>query len=332
MTEHPFAPFVRILGKGPHLSRPLTLGEARRAAGMILDGEVEPVQLGAFLCLLRVKTETPEEVAGFAMAIRDHLHPPADMPPVDIDWPSYAGKSRQLPLFLLSALLLAENGLTIVMHGASGHTAGRLYADEALAALGLAPARTREEAARTLAVRNFAFVPMELLHPRLPEILGLKPLLGLRSPLHTVVRNLNPFNARLSLMSVFHPTYRPVHCEASRLMGMTALACFKGEGGEIERRPEKPCQVEGIANGAVFSEDWPVAFDGVPPRDSPMDPLRLAALWRGDWRDAHAEATVIATAAIALRHIGRAATPAGALSLAGSLWTDRRRDLLPTAV
>ena len=69
-AEHPFAPFVRILGKGKTSSRSLTLDEARQAMAMILDGEVEDVQLGAFLMLLRVKEESPEELAGFVQASR----------------------------------------------------------------------------------------------------------------------------------------------------------------------------------------------------------------------------------------------------------------------
>ena len=47
--EHPFAQFVRIIGKGPKLSRPLTEDEMLEAARMILAGDVEPLQLGAFL-------------------------------------------------------------------------------------------------------------------------------------------------------------------------------------------------------------------------------------------------------------------------------------------
>ena len=54
MTEHPFAPFIHILGKGPRLERPLTQAEAREAATIILDDKVAPEQLGAFLCLLQV--------------------------------------------------------------------------------------------------------------------------------------------------------------------------------------------------------------------------------------------------------------------------------------
>lgn len=328
MSEHPFASYVRILGKGPNLSRSLTLDETRAAVGMILKGEVEPVQLGAFLCLMRVKTETPAEVAGFALAIRDHLACPEDMPAIDLDWPSYAGKSRQLPLFLLSALLLAENGVTIAMHGIGGHTAGRLYSEEALARLGIPAATSLREAARHIGERHFAYVPMHVLHSRLPEIMGLKQLLGLRSPLHTVARNMNPFNAGVSLMSVFHPNYRTVHRDAARLMGMRELACFKGEGGEIERRPEKPCLVEGLRGGEPFEEEWaPMLATGVA-HDLAMDAGKLASLWRGDAIDPYAETTVLATAAVALRQLGRAGTMGEAEALAAELWNRRRRQTI----
>ena len=46
---------------------------------------------------------------------------------VDLDWSSYAGKRKHLPWFILSALLLAENGIRVFMHGSDGHTAGRIY-------------------------------------------------------------------------------------------------------------------------------------------------------------------------------------------------------------
>ena len=77
---------------------------------MILAGRVLPEQLGAFLMLLRVKEESPEEIAGFVRAARASMRPPAGAPHVDLDWSSYAGKGRQLPWFILSALLLARNG------------------------------------------------------------------------------------------------------------------------------------------------------------------------------------------------------------------------------
>jgi len=90
-AEHPFAPFVRILGKGKRGARNLTREEAREAMGMLLDEKVEDTQLGAFLMLLRHKEESPEELAGFTEAVRERLHAPALE--VDIDWRPMPAKS-----------------------------------------------------------------------------------------------------------------------------------------------------------------------------------------------------------------------------------------------
>jgi anthranilate phosphoribosyltransferase len=134
--EHPFATYVRILGKGKKGSRSLSVDEARQAMGMILDQEVRPEQLGAFLMLIRMKEETPEELQGFAQAVRARLAVPTPLP-VDLDWPTYAGKKRRLPWFFLAALVLAGKGVRIFMHGARGHTPGRIYTEDLLAMFGL---------------------------------------------------------------------------------------------------------------------------------------------------------------------------------------------------
>ena len=68
-AEHPFAEFVRILGKGKRGARGLTREEARAAMTLLLEGKVEDTQLGAFLMLLRHKEESAEELAGFTEAL-----------------------------------------------------------------------------------------------------------------------------------------------------------------------------------------------------------------------------------------------------------------------
>ncbi len=180
--EHPFAQYVRTIGRGPNLSRPLTSDEMYTAAGMILNNEIEDLQLGAFLCILRLRTEVPEEGYGFVRAVRDTLDLPAEMPEVDLDWPTYSGKKRQLPWFLLSALLLAKNGVRICMQGTEGHTPGRLYSSEALKFLGVPAASSLSEAADHIRATNFAYLPLAVIHPRLQEIIELKSIIGVRSP------------------------------------------------------------------------------------------------------------------------------------------------------
>ncbi len=74
--------------------------------------------------LLRVKEESPEEIAGFVLAAREAMALPSPLPKVDLDWSSYAGKRRQLPWFILAALLLARNGMSVFMHGGGGPYGG----------------------------------------------------------------------------------------------------------------------------------------------------------------------------------------------------------------
>ncbi len=329
--EHPFAQYVRVLGKGPRLSRPLTMDEAEAAMAMVLAGKVEPVQLGAFLCLLRVKTETPEEVAGLAKAMRASLSVPAGAPRVDVDWSSYAGKARQLPYYLLAALCLAQHGVRVFMHGAEHHTEGRVYTTESLAALGVFAASSMEQAAAQLQAHNFAYLTLEHLSPPLHRIMELKSLLGLRSPIHTVARMMNPFGAPFSVSAVTHPPYLPVHQDSARLLGETRMASFKGEGGEVERRPAKPCEVWYLADGEAGRDEWPALVAGVREKDEVMDLVRLRALWSGDDHNEMAAATIGGTMAIVLRYSGRAATIAEAEGMAQAMWRDRVKTRIPGA-
>jgi anthranilate phosphoribosyltransferase len=48
----------------------LTAAEAQRVMQLILSGEVTTPQLAAFLVALRMKGETPDELLGFARAMR----------------------------------------------------------------------------------------------------------------------------------------------------------------------------------------------------------------------------------------------------------------------
>jgi uroporphyrin-III C-methyltransferase len=327
---HPFAAFIRILGRGKSLARSLTESEAEEAMAMILAGDVLPEQLGAFLMLLRVKEETFEEIAGFTRAARAALDIPADAPRVDLDWSSYAGKRRQLPWFLLSALVLASAGWRVFMHGGEGHTPGRLYTSQALRALGFEPAKNLDEAAKQIAAQNFAYLTLDAMSARLSDMMDLKPILGLRSPVNSFSRLLNPFAAPVVLQSVFHPGYMNLHRDAGRRLGQPTLAVFRGEGGEIERRPNKPTEVWTLHDGAYAEERWPAMLDAPGfEADAEMDLSRLGAFWRGEIADPYAEAAVTGTLAIALKALGAAADISNSEARAKNLWAERDRAALP---
>ena len=319
---HPFAEVIRTIGRGETLSRPLTESEAESAMAMILSGQVEPVQLGAFLLLLRYRKETAPELAGFVRATRQGLRqmPAAE---VDLDWPSYADRHKQLPYFVLSALLLAVNGIRVAMHGIDG--VGDVTTPKALRALGVAPAADARAAETQLREQRLAYLPLRLICPEMQKLFDLRPILGVRSPANSLCRELNPAGAPYQLQGVFHPTYLPSHSETARLLGQPHAAIFKGGGGEIQRNPEKSCRVATVENGTIGEEIWEAmpSTERHPWREEPADPRRVTALWRGELAAPGPEAAVIGTAAIALKLMGRATTKAEATDSARRLWQDR---------
>ena len=325
--EHPFAQYVRIIGKGPNLSRPMTEDEMHAAATMIMNDQIEPLQLGAFLCILRMRTEEPVEGAGFVRAARESLHLPDDIPEVDLDWSSYSGKKRQLPWYLLAAQLLSTNGVSIFMQGAEGHTPGRVYSSQSLKSLGIAIASSLEEAADHIRENNFAYLTLGDISPKLQEIIDLKPLLGLRSPVNTFGRMINPFSAPYEFQTVFHPNYRDVHRDTANLLDQPHMAVFKGEGGEAERRPQKPVQVQYLHDGEYSEIEWPAMLGEESVKvDEEMNLERLKTVWRGEEDDSYAIAAVTGTVALALHLMGRAATPQEALAQAATMWDSRDKD------
>ncbi|MDX1369044.1 glycosyl transferase family protein [Pseudomonas sp.] len=300
-AEHPFAQFVRILGKGKRGARNLSREEAREAMGMLLDGKAEDTQLGAFLMLLRHKEESAEEMAGFAEAVRERLQVPTLA--LDLDWPSYAGKKRHLPWFLLAAKALANSGVRILLHGGGAHTAGRLYSEQVIGLLQIPLCHSWTEVERALQEQHLAFIPLGDWMPQLQRMIDLRNILGLRSPIHSLTRILNPLSARCGLQSIFHPGYQAVHREASQLLGDTALV-IKGEGGEVEINPDATSHLYGTANGENWDEDWPPLSAQRHVKPESLQPEHLRAFWRGEVEDAYGRLAVLSSMAVALRGLG----------------------------
>jgi anthranilate phosphoribosyltransferase len=328
-APHPFAGFLRTIGRGPTLGRPLDEAEAEQAMSMVLDGAIEPVQLGAFLLVLRYRIETPAELAGFVRAARARV--PRSAVAVELDWPSYADRHKQLPYFLLAALLLAESGVRVLMHGVDGE--GPATTPNALAACGVFASASVREASRRLDATGFAYLPLRVICPELEVLFHLRPLLGLRSPANSLARELNPFSAPFQIQGVFHPTYLPLHQETAQRLGQAHAVIFKGGGGEGQRNPDKPCRALTVDAGVPGETLWPaLTVDRQHPwRKEPLDVARLVALWRGDWEAPGPSAAVIGTTAMALELLGRAATIAEAEDQARRLWQERSRRRLGAA-
>ncbi|MGH1401655.1 glycosyl transferase family protein [Acinetobacter sp. PK01] len=319
--EHPFAQFVRIVGKGKNGARSLTYDEAYQAFKMILNDEVLDVQLGAFLMLLRVKEESIDELAGFVQATRDTLNFKAL--DVDLDWSSYAGKRKHYPWFLLAALTLAHHGYKIVMHGASGHTLNRVYTEQVLEYLGFPICQNQDEVEQQLQQRNFAYLPLEVISPILSELIALRNVMGLRSPIHTLARLINPFNAKATLQAIFHPAYRSSHQQTAFKLGYQNSAVIKGEGGEFERNPDAKTLICGIKDGELYEYELPKLTENRSPVEEELDLALFKSVWQGQQHHEYGETAVIETMGIALYTMGVCESYPNAMLKAKELWLNR---------
>ena len=321
--EHPFAQFVRIVGKGKNGARSLTYDEAYQAFSMILKNEVMDVQLGAFLMLLRVKEESVDELTGFAQATKDQLK--LKKIDVDLDWSSYAGKRKHYPWYLLAALTLAQNGYRIVMHGAAGHTLNRVYTEQVLEYLDYPICYTDNEVETQLQQRHFAYIPLDAFAPILSDLISLRNVMGLRSPIHTLARLINPFDAKATLQSIFHPAYRSSHQQAAFQLGYKNSAVIKGEGGEFERNPDAKTLICGIKNGELYENELPKLTPDRSPTEEELDLESFKQIWLGQQNHDYGELAVTETIGIALYTMGETSTYEEAMIKAKQLWQNRNK-------
>lgn len=325
IEEHPFAQYIRTLGKGKRGQRSLTQEQAYHACQLILQEQVEDIQLGAFLMLMRVKEETPEEIAGMVQAIKEKLVLPDHMPEVAVDWPSYAGKRRQLPWYILSALLLSQNGYPVFMHGLARDDE-RVYAEQALAALNIQACHSFDEVAKKITSTGFAYLSIQYISSLLHRMIELRQLLGLRSPGHTISRALNPLSARLSMQGIFHPGFAEIHQQAAQLCQQPLAGVFKGEGGEVERDPDKALLLYGVSAEELYTEEWPAVFTSATRhiKEESLDLDVFSKVWQGQAQHEYGEATVISTTAVAIKILGLADNQQQAVHLATQWWSQRQ--------
>lgn len=256
-----FAQLVRTLGRGRKGSRSLSREEAQFAMEEIWADRETPAQLGAMLMLMRVKEETPDELAGMLDAARNNL-PAWQGSDIRIDWPAYAGKRRQPSWYVLAAWALARAGYPVLMHGGGEHTAGRQYARQACEALGIPVADDWQQAQQLSLEAPLVYCALDSFAPKLSHIIDMKAELGLRSPINTLVRHLNPAAADVTIQGMFHMPYQAIHHETARALGDTRNVVLKGDSGEFEVRPDadqsvlmlSPHQGEAVAVPRVLAK------------------------------------------------------------------------------
>jgi anthranilate phosphoribosyltransferase len=236
--------YIKEIGRGQRGARSLGREQAADLFGQVLDGAVTDLEVGAFCIGMRIKGETPQEMAGFLDATYARLNRvPAGEAPVVV-LPSYNG-ARKLPVLTpLLALLLARQGLSVLIHGTATESS-RVFVPHVLQALDIHAL----PAIRAIAPGEAVYVPTELLCTGLKRLLDVRRVVGLRNSSHSLVKLMNPCSRPAVVVSSYtHAEYAVAMGAVFELMGSTALL-LRGTEGEVVADARRLPQMDGFIAG-----------------------------------------------------------------------------------
>ncbi|MFC5429529.1 DNA-binding protein YbiB [Paraburkholderia denitrificans] len=301
------ARFIKEIGRGPNGARALSPEDTHALYAAMLDGRVPDLELGAVLLAYRLKGESSDELAAMLAAAHASFAPLAS-PAGDyraVSIPSYNGARKQPNLVPLLALLLAREGVPVLVHGVSSDP-GRVTSAEIFTALNLPEARDHADIEHRLEERRVAFASIEALAPKLARLLALRRRMGVRNSTHTLVKLLQPFaQPGLRLVNYTHPSYREsmralfaAHPDAAA--GGALLA--RGTEGEAVADTRRQVQVDWLHDGICETLIEPEHSSPDTPdielpegRDAPTTAAWIEAVLRGDAPVPHALARQVET-------------------------------------
>ncbi len=231
------APYLREIGRGKDGSRALPRERARELMHAILAGDVADLALGGILLALRMKGEAASEIAGFLDALDAHLVRAPAAAPAWVIVPSYNGARTVANLVPLLALLLAREGVPVLVHGQASEPStarARITSAAIFAELGVPACADMAEAARRPAQRLPAVLALEAFAPRLSRLIGLRAVLGVRNVAHTLAKLVRPVAGESLLVSSYtHPDFGRLQAELFAQTGALAMSLRATDGEAV---------------------------------------------------------------------------------------------------
>jgi anthranilate phosphoribosyltransferase len=317
---------IRHLAHG----EPIPSDELTRAFERVMTGEATPAQIAALLIGLRVRGETPEEVAAVVRALRNVMVVlRADRPEELVDTCGTGGGT--LVTFNIStaaALLAAGAGVRIAKHGNRSFTSLCGSAD-VLEALGVSievPLPVMEDALRSAGI-VFMFAP--LMHPAFRHVGPVRRELSVPTVMNIVGPLANPAFAGRQVVGVADERRMPLIAGALRELGTMHALVVHGAPGLDEVSPIGPTRVIEIRAGTL--REWTIepqryGFESARPEHlaggSPKENAEMVLAVLGGSASSGATAAVILNAAAAIYVSGTVSTFDDAVSAAGAATRD----------
>ena len=164
--------------------------------GEVLDGAASDLAAGAFAATLAGRRAAADELAGYLDALHERCAP-LDAPHAAVVLPSY-GRATQLPnLTPLLALLLAQAGVRVLVHGRGGGDA--ITTEAVFRDLGLPIATCSADLEAAWARHEPAYLPLDALCPPLARWIDRLEAIGLEGVGRRLAALIDPLRRRDSL-------------------------------------------------------------------------------------------------------------------------------------
>ncbi len=212
--------------------------EAYSLMNRLADGDMPPALSGALLAGLRAKGETPEEVRGFASAMRElAVHPviPDGKPTVDTVGTGGDG-SGSLNLSTGTGLLAAACGSRVVKHG-NRSISSRSGSADMLECLGMTLPLHEKEAVACLEATSFTFLFAPAYHPAMKAVVPVRGALAVRTVFNMLGPLTNPAAPPYQLIGAWSVDAAKLMADALSGLPIERAFVVHGEPGWDEATP-----------------------------------------------------------------------------------------------
>ena len=228
--------------------------QSERLFSAIITGEMDPVSPGAALIAMKVRGETPDEIAGAATALLDNARP---FPRPDYLFADIVGTggdgSNSINISTASAFVAAACGLKVAKHG-NRSVSSKSGSSDLLAAFGINLDMTAENARAALDQQNLCFLFAPQYHSGFRYAMPVRKQLQTRTLFNVLGPLINPARPPLALIGVYSPQLIQPVAETLKVLGYRRAAVVHG-GGMDEIAIHAPTQVAELRDGEITRYD-----------------------------------------------------------------------------
>ena len=230
----------------------LSTEEAAQVMEEIMTGEATPAQFGAFVTALRLKGETPDEIAGMASVMREKaLRVQSDGDLVDTCGTGGDG-SRTINVSTIAAFVTAGAGLKVAKHGNRAITSACGSAD-VMEAAGVKVDLGPEAVERCIREVGIGFMFAPTFHPAMRYAGPLRREIGIRTVFNILGPLTNPAGARSQVLGVADGALGEKMAMALLRLGCQHALVVHGEDGLDEISIAAPSQIWELKDSNIYN-------------------------------------------------------------------------------